>query len=119
VVTEWKVIPLEFLDLQAGDMATESEKAKLLENLGVAEILNLKFHRREKFKKGTIQSWLKKDVKAQLKSYICTPEISKLVVNRRFHAYLVLVVGSRKILVWEMDTKGNWIGRPVLAEKML
>ncbi|RPA92486.1 hypothetical protein L873DRAFT_1709872, partial [Choiromyces venosus 120613-1] len=62
---------------------------------------------------------IKNDVRAQLKSYVQSPGVRKLAQNRKFHAHLVLIVGSRKVLVWGMDTNGEWIGLPVLAEKML
>ncbi|RPB00451.1 hypothetical protein L873DRAFT_816160 [Choiromyces venosus 120613-1] len=117
VVIEWKTIQIEFLDV--GDSLTWGKKAEAISKLGVNGILKLKFNRWEKFRKGTIGSWIRNDVRAQLKSYVQSPEIRELAQNRKFRAHLVLVVGSRKILVWEMDTNGDWIGLPVLAEKML
>ncbi|KAG0129489.1 hypothetical protein HOY82DRAFT_651946 [Tuber indicum] len=116
IVTEWKTIQIEFLDV--GDSFTWDEKAEALNKLGVDEILKLKFNRREKYKKGTLQRWIKNEVTVQLKSYVCSTEIRELAQNRRFHAHLVLVLGSRKILVREMSMKGNWINQPILAEKM-
>ncbi|RPB01401.1 hypothetical protein L873DRAFT_654505 [Choiromyces venosus 120613-1] len=113
VVTEWKTVKIDFLDL--GETLSWDEKAEALSQLGVNEVLELKFHRREKYKKGSIRDWIEKDVTAQLKSYVLSPEIRGVVGNREFHAHLVLVVGFRKILVWEMDENGDWIGQPVLA----
>ncbi|RPA89300.1 hypothetical protein L873DRAFT_1823143, partial [Choiromyces venosus 120613-1] len=113
VVTEWKTIKIDFLDL--GDSLSLDEKAEALSKLGISGVLELKFHKWEKYKKGTIRDWIEKDVTAQFKSYVLSPEIRELAGSREFHAHLVLVVGSRKILVWEMDEKGDWIGQPVLA----
>ncbi|RPA90217.1 DUF1703-domain-containing protein [Choiromyces venosus 120613-1] len=113
VVTEWKTVKIDFLDL--GDSLSWDEKAEALSKLGINGVLELKFHEREKYKKGTIRDWIEKDVTAQLKSYVLSPEIRELARSRGFHAHLVLVVGSRKILVWEMDEQGDWIGQPVLA----
>ncbi|KAG0124862.1 hypothetical protein HOY82DRAFT_543474 [Tuber indicum] len=113
VVTEWKTVGIDFLDL--GDSLDLDEKAEALSKLGVNEILELRFHKREKYKKGSIRDWIEKDVAAKLKSYVLSPEIRELVGSSELHAHLVLVIGSRKILVWEMDGEGDWIGQPVLA----
>ncbi|KAG0136477.1 hypothetical protein HOY82DRAFT_599106 [Tuber indicum] len=69
----------------------------------------------EKYKKRTIHDWIEKDIATQLKSYVLSPEIRELVGSSEFHAHLVLVVGSRKNLVREMDEKGDWIGQSALA----
>ncbi|KAG0134048.1 hypothetical protein HOY82DRAFT_603190 [Tuber indicum] len=92
--------------------------AVALSKLGVDEILKLKFHQLEKYRKGTLQRWIKNEVTAQLKSYVYSPGIRELAQNRRLHDHPVLVVGSRKIFVVEMSMKENWIYQPVLAEKM-
>ena len=57
-------------------------------------------------------------MKAQLRDYVLSTQVRELVGDRAFHAHLVLVIGSRKILVWEMDMNGDWVGQPVLAGKM-
>ncbi|KAG0131609.1 hypothetical protein HOY82DRAFT_539353 [Tuber indicum] len=113
VITEWKTIGIDFLDF--GDSLDLDEKAEALSKLGVTEVLELRFHKREKYKKGSIRDWIEKDVAAKLKSYVLSPEIRELVGSSELHAHLVLVIGSRKILVWEMDGEGDWIGQPVLA----
>ncbi|RPA89845.1 hypothetical protein L873DRAFT_1822113, partial [Choiromyces venosus 120613-1] len=112
VVTEWKTVKIDFLDL--GDSLSLDKKAEALSKLDINGVLELKFNQREKYKKGTIRDWIEKDVTAQLKSYVLSPEIKELARSHEFHAHLVLVVGSRKILVWEMDEKGDWISQPVL-----
>ncbi|RPB03671.1 hypothetical protein L873DRAFT_1800155 [Choiromyces venosus 120613-1] len=113
VVTEWKTVKIDSLDL--GDSLSLDEKAEALSKLRISEVLDLEFHEREKYKEETIGDWIEEDVTAQLKSYLLSPEIRELARSREFHAYLVLVIGSRKILVWEMDEKGDRIGEPVLA----
>ncbi|RPA91777.1 hypothetical protein L873DRAFT_1640831, partial [Choiromyces venosus 120613-1] len=70
---------------------------------------NKRFAYFDRTRYGTIRDWIEKDVTAQLKSYVLSPEIRELAGSREFRAHLVLVVGSRKILVWEMDEKGDWI----------
>ncbi|KAG0635191.1 hypothetical protein HOY80DRAFT_1057835 [Tuber brumale] len=96
-VTEWKMVVIDFLDL--GDSLSWDKKAEAPSQLNVIEVLELKFHRREKYKKGTIHCWIEKDIASQLKSYVLSPEIRGLAGLREFQAHLVLVVGSCKILV--------------------
>lgn len=43
-----------------------------------------------------------------------SPDISEKCGERAFHTHLVLVVGSRQVLVWDMDREGRWIGEPML-----
>ncbi|PUU82635.1 hypothetical protein B9Z19DRAFT_1120395 [Tuber borchii] len=114
IITVWKSIPIDFVDL--GPAGTLEQKAHCLSTLDVQAVLKLKFSKCKKYKKGTIQSWIKKEVTAQLKSYIKSAEVQELVQDRLLQAYLILIIGSRKILVWEMDIGGKWIDHPVLAE---
>ncbi|KAG0643727.1 hypothetical protein HOY80DRAFT_1032179 [Tuber brumale] len=87
-MSKWKTIGTNSLDLGNTRALTRDERAEALSKLMVT---------------------------AQLKSYVLSLEVRELVRNRKFHAHLVLIVGSRKILVWEMDEKGDWIGQPGLA----
>lgn len=110
VVTKWKTVKLDFLDL--GDSLSWDGKAKVLSQLDVNGVLKLKFHRQEKYKKGSIPDWIEKDDTTQLKNYVLSPGIRELVGSCEFQAYRVLLVGSCKISVQEMDKKGEWIGHP-------
>lgn len=90
-------------------------KAKTLSGLYVDEVLGLKFNKREKYRKGTIEEWIEEMVTAQLQSYVASVEVKEQCGDREFHAHLVLVAGSRHISVSDMDEKGNWVGEPVLV----
>lgn len=110
---EWKVVNIDFLDV--GKSRDRELKAKALSELYVDEVLGLEFNKREQHRKGTIEEWIRKKVTPQLQSYVTSVEVKEQRGHRKFHAHLILVVGSRHILVWDMDEKGNWMGEPVLV----
>ncbi len=74
----------------------------------------------DKFRRGrTIKEWIEVDVKRQLKEYIEGPEVKKSVEDGLvLRASIVVVIGSRHILLWDM-TKGEWAEEPVLLGKRL
>ncbi|KAG0633602.1 hypothetical protein HOY80DRAFT_1063168 [Tuber brumale] len=84
VVTEWKTFGIDVLDL--GDSLSWDKKAEALSQLDVNRVF---------------------DVASQLNSYILSPEIRGQAGSCEFHVHLVLIVGSQKILVGEMDEKGD------------
>jgi hypothetical protein len=55
-------------------------------------------------------------VREQLRSYIAGPTVQKEIAGKNFRALVVVIIGSRKILVREMDKDGNWVGEFQLAE---
>ena len=59
-------------------------------------------------------------MKAQLKSKVLSTQVRELVgfCAFKFHKYLVLIIMSRNILVWEIDMQGDWASQPVLANKI-
>ncbi|KAG0636846.1 hypothetical protein HOY80DRAFT_1024181 [Tuber brumale] len=116
IVTEWKAINIDFVDL--GVSLVRHQKADLIAELDINGVLDLKFNRKEKFKKGTIRRWISTEVTAQLRKYVLSKEIQDEARGRQFHAHLVLVVGSRQILIWDMDQTGNWVGKANLAPKV-
>ncbi|KAG0136191.1 hypothetical protein HOY82DRAFT_625832 [Tuber indicum] len=116
IVTEWKAINIEFVDTKVS--LDRQEKADLIAGLDINGVLDLKFNKKERFKKGTIRRWIASDVTAQLRKYVLSQEVQVEAKEREFHAHLVVVVGSRQILIWDMDREGNWIGKPKLAPKM-
>ncbi|PUU73575.1 hypothetical protein B9Z19DRAFT_1134955 [Tuber borchii] len=97
IVIEWKSIPIHFLDV--GGFKTVDEKTKYLSTLD-----------------GTLRSWIKKEVTQQLKSYVISPQIGKLAENWLLRAYLIVVVGSQKLFIWEIGVGGDWVSEPVLAQ---
>jgi hypothetical protein len=86
-------------------------------------ILKLKF-KGDKFRSGTIRNWIdggRSDrksgiVREQLRSYIAGPTVQKEIAGKNFRALVVVIIGSRKILVREMDKDGNWVSEFQLAE---
>ena len=62
----------------------------------------------------TIKEWIEVDVKWQLKEYIEGPEVKKSVEDGLvLRASIVVVIGSRHILLWNM-LKGEFAEEPVL-----
>jgi hypothetical protein len=82
------------------------------------EILGLKF-KGDKFRKGTIRNWIDgrgngpkpRDVRKQLHSYITGPAVQKEIVDKDFRVFAMVIIGSRQILVREMDRHGNWVNK--------
>ena len=87
------------------------------------EILGLKF-KGDKFRTGTIRNWINGrdsgpksgNVRKQLHSYITGPTVQEEIADKDFRAFAVVVVGSRQILVREMDRRGDWVDEFQLAE---
>ena len=53
----------------------------------------------------------------QLRAYIKSAEVTQLVEKKglEMQAYLVIIVGSRHILLWDMDEDGNLANEPRLV----
>jgi hypothetical protein len=100
-------------------------KADNLYNYHLQQILELKFahgdtiHRDQihKDKIYTIQEWVKGYEAPQLRNYIKSNEVQRLIQGHRLQllAYLVIIVGSRHILMWDMDTNGTLAEKPRLV----
>jgi hypothetical protein len=99
------------------------DKAKQLEAMGLDEILELEF-KGDKHRSGTIRHWIDGEkcnnpmsgsVREQLRSYITGPTVQKEIADKNFRAFAVVIVGSRQILMREMDTHGNWVNEFQLA----
>ncbi|KAG0136190.1 hypothetical protein HOY82DRAFT_625829 [Tuber indicum] len=116
IVTEWKAINIEFVDTKLS--LDRQEKADLIAGLDINGVLDLKFNKKERFKKGTIRRWIAWEVTSLLRKYVLSKEVQEEAKGRQFHAHLIVVIGSRQILIWDMDQDGNWIGKPRLAPKM-
>jgi hypothetical protein len=92
------------------------DKAEQLEAMELNEILGLKF-KGDKFRTGTIRNWINGrgsgpksgNVRRQLHSYITGSTVQKEIADKDFRAFAVVVVGSRQILVREIDRRGNWV----------
>jgi hypothetical protein len=112
------------------------DKAKELEAMGLDEILKLKF-KGCKYRSGSIRNWIdgkgnspkSGSVRKQLQSYVMGQTVQKEIlivreeiptvqeeiptvqekIYKNFRAFVVVIVGSRQILVREMDRHGNWV----------
>jgi hypothetical protein len=100
------------------------DKAEQLEAMKLNEILGLKF-KDDKFRTGTIRNWIdgrgsganSGAVRKRLHSYITGSTVQKEIVDKNFRAFVVVIVGSRQILVREMDSHGNWVNKFQLAKR--
>jgi len=54
----------------------------------------------------------------QLREYVTGPTVKQLLEERslELRAHLVIIVGSRHILLWDMDKKGTLAAEPRLVE---
>jgi hypothetical protein len=130
-VTEFKVAKVDFLDIipapQTNDpwRSMSFRKAITLSNISsVDEVLQLKYSKTDKFNPGrTIDEWVRepnpKDSSSrspaqQLKDYWNSTEIKRLRDTFEVKAYLVVIIGSRKILLWPLGDDGQ-LGNPQLV----
>jgi hypothetical protein len=99
------------------------DKAEQLEAMKLNEILRLKF-KGDKFRTGTIRNWIdgkgssprSGEVRNQLHSYVTGPTVKEEIADKNFRAFAAVIVGSRQILVREMDRHGNWVNNFQLAK---
>jgi hypothetical protein len=89
-----------------------------LYNYNLEDILELGWNEKEQFKAGTLRSWIIGNDAGQLRGYITGPTVKQLLEERglELRAHLVIIVGSRHILLWDMDEKGNLAAKPRLVE---
>jgi hypothetical protein len=117
---EFKNIQISYLGLDGEDIFN---KAKQLEAMELNQILGLKF-KDDKWQTGmTICDWIdgkcealiSGNVRKQLQSCIAGKTVQKEIVGKKFRAFAVIIIGSRHILVHEMDRHGKWVGEFQLA----
>ena len=120
-VIEFKNIQIPYLGLEGEE---DIDKAQQLEAMRLNEILRLKF-KGDKFRSGTIRNWIdgrrgkdpkSGEVRKQLKSYITGTTVKEEIVGKDFRGFAVVIIGSRQILVREMDRDGNWVSEFRLAK---
>jgi hypothetical protein len=133
IVMEWKVIPIDFLDIPIPRQrskkvrgATEpshepimrskqEKKASVLSTYSLDEVLNVDFGENDKFRVGELEEWIVDKVAPQLKSRIMSEEVQKQLEGLSLKASMVIIIGSRQILVWDMDADGDLVGEPDLV----
>ena len=116
---EWKFLPINFLDIPVlnNQDPVNLSRANILSSFTLPEILALKFTLWDKQHKGTIREWVVSNVAPQLRSYIKSPQVVQRVECRglEMRACLVIIVGSRQIILWDMDKEGNLAEVPLLV----
>ncbi|KAF9339225.1 hypothetical protein BGZ91_006667 [Linnemannia elongata] len=110
LVLEWKSIQIDYIRIGSG---SRLQRANVLAEVpDAAGVLDLKF-RNDKFRAGqTIKEWVLSGPKGgngpspqeQLREYVQSPEISRWKKDGyTITPVLVVVVGSRHILLWNLD----------------
>ncbi|KAG0271404.1 hypothetical protein BGZ95_000791 [Linnemannia exigua] len=123
LLLEWKAIQIDFLNI--GAWRGRKEKAEHLRGMANAnDVLDLQFSQYDAWRPGqTIRSWItegpvrgdnNKSPRRQLAEYVACPEITRLREDNEVTAYLIVVIGSRQVLFWEMDD-GHFQKDPQLA----
>ena len=92
-------------------------KADALRLYGLPDILQLRFNSLDMRHHGTIQSWVMEKEAPQLRGYIKSAEVQQQLEKQslQLKAHFVIIVGSRHILLWDMDEEGNLAPEPRLA----
>jgi hypothetical protein len=88
-----------------------------LYNYNLSDILQLRFCKNDVYHQGTIQEWVVGNAASQLRDYIQSDNVMRQVNDGglKLRAHLVIIVGSRHILLWDMDKEGNLAGEPHLV----
>ena len=61
------------------------------------------------------EGWIHLGMREQLQSYIMGPTVQNEIADKNFRALVAVIVGSRQILVREMERRGNWVSEFQLA----
>ncbi|KAF8537503.1 hypothetical protein BDD12DRAFT_222313 [Trichophaea hybrida] len=116
-VIECKTIQIDYLKIPTTSPAANGRlnKASALSKISDArEVLKLKFDANDKLRPGkTIEEWVygsdDESPQSQVKRYFESPEITMLARNDalKFRGHLVIIVGNRKVLCWDVDKDGK------------
>jgi len=101
-LVEFKNIPIRFLGLNGN---SRTDKAEQLVAMTLPQILKLPIN--SEFHAGTIKKWLERDIYQQLRSYVTGAAVRSCGVDKIFRAYAVVIIGSRHILICEMNRSGE------------
>ncbi|KIX01367.1 uncharacterized protein Z518_09092 [Rhinocladiella mackenziei CBS 650.93] len=114
IVTEWKFYRINYLNVTGCDSIA---KAKELRQYKLNRILALEFMHWDKHHHGTTKSQVTEKDGPQLRGYIKSADVRRRVNEEslELQAHLVIVVGSRHILLWDMDKDGNLAAEPRLV----
>ena len=119
IVTEWKFLRINYLDILIHDNTSFDDlaKADVLYNYDLSDILQLRFSQKDRYHQGTIQEWVVRNAADQLRKYIQSDNVTQQVKDGglELRAHLVIIVGSRHILLWDMDKEGDLADEPRLV----
>ena len=126
IITEWKVVQIDFLDIKLSRLSKgvsktsvrdrRGAKASVLSKYTIEQIQNLKFTKNDKFRSGkNLKQWIE-DEASKLKDYITSAEVKGKLKDEGLllRAHMVVVIGSRHILVWDMNDDGELVDSPHL-----
>ncbi|RUP43713.1 hypothetical protein BC936DRAFT_136827 [Jimgerdemannia flammicorona] len=124
LINEIKVVKIDLIDIPCTEQQpTLAQNDVFLKALtlskisNVETILNLTFPRYDKIHKpgGRLRDWITEQ-KAQLEEYWMSTEMEELRIRRRYvTANLIVIVGSRKILLLRLSEDGQELGEPQLV----
>jgi hypothetical protein len=125
VVTEWKCLQIDYLDIpRTRNIQTDHrlQKASTLSNMTIDQVLDIKFANHDRYhpQGKSIKDWIEGKERVHRSAESPAEQLARYLSNlgdEGIRAYLIVVVGSRKILVWEMDvTKRTLDHQPCLAD---
>ncbi|KAN0079155.1 putative AAA-ATPase domain containing protein [Elaphomyces granulatus] len=126
VVTEWKCLQIDYLNIPRTETVQTDhvrlQKAKTLSDMTIDEVLDIKFASHDKYhpRGKSIKDWI--EGKERVRSAESPAEqlacyLGGLLGDEGIRAYLIVVVGSRRVLVWEMDVEKRTLNhQPCLAD---
>ena len=127
VVTEWKCLQIDYLNIpRTGNIQTDRlQKASTLSNMTIDEVLDIKFANHDKFhpQGKSIKDWIEGKERVYRTAESPAEQLARYLGDldatyiEGIRAYLIVVVGARKFLVWEMDMKKRTLNhQPCLAD---
>ncbi|CAG8450874.1 5264_t:CDS:2 [Paraglomus occultum] len=118
---EFKVIRIPYVNINPAGASGPNQTSNFLKALALSymseaeTILDLKFPPYDKYRPNQrIGDWIETQ-KPQLVNYWESTQISELRQRRDVIAYLVLIIGSRKILFWQLNEDGKSWSAPQLV----
>jgi len=112
IITEWKFYRINYLNIPGNTDALS--KAATLHGYTLEQILNTRFYQWDKYHRGTIRDQAQREA-PQLMSYVQSETVQEKVAGRKLRAHLVIIVGSRHILLWDMNSEGKLAEEPCLV----
>lgn len=114
IITEWKSFRIDCLDIPG--KTDPFSKAAALRDYTLDQILETQFGHWDKYHHGTVRDQVTREV-SQLASYVKDNLVQEMKVKGelKIRAHLVIIVGSRHILLWDMDSGGKLADKPCLV----